>query len=88
MGRDLDEALERLEVLEHSAEILVRAFQIGQPRQIPAGELAKLEALRSYLRASGPGGLPEDELQARIAGEVARILSNQTGKLSGLPVLR
>jgi L-fuculose-phosphate aldolase len=82
VGRDLDEALERLEVLEHSAAILVRAHQIGQPQRIPAEELGKLEAMRRQMKAAGQGEGQEDELQQRIAGEVARILRRQAGSLS------
>ena len=75
VGRDLDEAMERLETLEHSAEILVRAHQIGQPRQIPADALGKLEAMRRQMKASGSGYQHEDALTEKIMQEVQRLLN-------------
>ncbi len=75
VGCDLDQALERLETLEHSAEILVRAHQIGQPRKIPADAVGKLEAMRRQMQTSGPTRQHDDKLTERIAQEVQRLLN-------------
>ena len=70
VGRDLDEAYERLEVLEHSAEVLLLASQQGPARQIPADEVNKLLRMREQAREPGEN----DELAERIALQVEEIL--------------
>ena len=70
VGRDLEEAYERLEVLEHSAETVLLANQLGTPRQIPAHEVDKLLQMRKAY--TGPRA--DDELTERIALQVEEIL--------------
>jgi L-fuculose-phosphate aldolase len=70
VGRDLDEAYERLEVLENSAEILILASQLGPPRQIPAGEVDKLLRMRREMRQPSQ----REEMSERIALQVEEIL--------------
>jgi L-fuculose-phosphate aldolase len=42
VGRDLQEAYYRLETLEHTAQILALAHQLGEPRQLSAEAIRKL----------------------------------------------
>lgn len=42
VGRDLEEAYLRLEVLEHTARTLALAHQLGHPRPLSQGEIDKL----------------------------------------------
>ena len=74
VGADLEQAYERLETLENTAEILVKAFQIGQPRQLSPGAVEKLYAMRARHREARVDALEEDEVAARIAQEVQRLL--------------
>ena len=44
VGRTLEEAFDRLEVLEHTARIVAKAHQLGHPRELPADIVARLRA--------------------------------------------
>jgi L-fuculose-phosphate aldolase len=71
IGRNLDEAYERLEVLEHSAEALLLASQLGRARQIPAREVDKLMRMRREVAQPRENG----ELAERVAQQVEEILT-------------
>ena len=47
LGRDLQEAYYRLETLEHTAQILALAHQLGEPRQLSKEAVKKLNQDRS-----------------------------------------
>lgn len=49
LGRDLDEAYNRLEAMEHASKITHAARAIGPIRPLPAVEVAKLTALAKHL---------------------------------------
>jgi L-fuculose-phosphate aldolase len=70
VGRDLEEAYERLEVLEHSAEILLLASCLGPPRQIPPGQVDKLMRMRREMLKSGR----DSDLAERISLQIEEIL--------------
>jgi len=71
VGRDIDEAYYRLEILEHTARTVALAHQLGGPRELTPAEVAKLLAVRERLGYARPG---EDLLRERIAAEVKRVL--------------
>ncbi len=55
LGRDLDEAAQRLEVLEHAAHTLLWAHMLGSVTPLPAEALSKLAAVRqAYLDQAPP----------------------------------
>ena len=70
VGRNLEEAYERLEVLEHSAEILLLASKLGPPRQIPPDEVEKLMKMRREMLRAGQEG----DLAERISIQIEEIL--------------
>ncbi len=47
VGRTLPEAVQRMEVLEHTAQTLLWAHLVGKPAPLPAEAVAKLEAVRA-----------------------------------------
>lgn len=47
VGRDLAEALHRMEQLEQAARILLAAHAAGAPRALPPDEIARLQAMRA-----------------------------------------
>ena len=49
IGRDLEEAYNRLETVEQYAKILLLARQLGEIRTLPADDLARLKAMRDKL---------------------------------------
>lgn len=49
VGRSLDQAMARLEHVEHAARILYLSRFLGPPQQLPEAELERLEALRRSL---------------------------------------
>lgn len=49
VGRDLAEAYHRLETLEHTAQIVALAHQLGEPRPLSPEALEKLRAMRKDL---------------------------------------
>lgn len=71
IGRDLDEAYTRLEILEHTAKTVALAFQLGRPRQLSQDAVAKLLALRDRLGYAHP---KESPMALRIAAEVERLV--------------
>ncbi|RMH87376.1 MAG: hypothetical protein D6681_15210 [Calditrichaeota bacterium] len=46
VGRSLQEAFYKLELMEHSAKSYLLALQIGQVRELPREEIEKLMELR------------------------------------------
>ncbi|HJS28444.1 MAG TPA: class II aldolase/adducin family protein, partial [Anaerolineales bacterium] len=70
VGRNLEEAYERLEVLEHSAEILLLASRLGPPRLIPPDEVEKLMKMRREMLRAGQEG----DLAERISIQIEEIL--------------
>jgi L-fuculose-phosphate aldolase len=70
VGRSLEAAYERLEVLEHSAEILLLAGRLGPPREIPPDKVEKLLKMRREMLGAGQ----EIELAERISLQVEEIL--------------
>ena len=46
VGKNLMDAYLKLEKLEHGSQTIVAALQLGNPRALPAAEVAKLAALR------------------------------------------
>lgn len=53
VGRDLREAYLRLEILEHTAQAIAMAYQIGQPRSLTPEAVAKLLKQREQLKSQG-----------------------------------
>jgi L-fuculose-phosphate aldolase len=49
MGKDLWQALGRMEQVEHTAKVLLAAHQFGGARPLPAERLAQLDALRKQI---------------------------------------
>lgn len=70
VGRDLDEAYARLEILEHTAKTIALAFQMGTPRQLDQQAIQKLLDLR---RKMGLAHGEETPTTLRIAAEVERL---------------
>lgn len=70
VGRDLDEAYARLEILEHTAKTVALAHQLGTPRRLSPDAVQKLIAMRQRL---GFGQREESPLTLRIAAEVERL---------------
>ena len=62
VGKDLGEAWERMEKLEHFAEVVLRARQLGAVRTLSADELARLERTAEEL------GYKADFAKCRMAG--------------------
>lgn len=52
VGRSLEEALHRMETLEHGARILLTARQLGRVNELPPQSAAALRLLRATLRSS------------------------------------
>jgi L-fuculose-phosphate aldolase len=50
IGRSLDQAMARIEHVEHSARILYLSKFLGAPQRLPESELERLEALRRSLQ--------------------------------------
>lgn len=69
VGRDLDEAFSRLEILEHTAKTVALAFQMGTPRKLASRAVEKLLTLRQKMGLSRGD---ENLLTLRIASEVER----------------
>ncbi len=74
VGADLDQAFERLDILEHTAQILVMANQIGQPRPIPEDALGRLMEMRRRFQEVSAREIHPSELDRRIADQVEKIL--------------
>ncbi|HUF37699.1 MAG TPA: class II aldolase/adducin family protein [Anaerolineales bacterium] len=70
VGKDLDEAFERLEVLEHTARTVALAHQLGKPRELSPGAVERLLGMRAEM---GLGKGEESPLSLKIAAEVERI---------------
>lgn len=70
VGRDLEEAYARLEILEHTAKTVALAFQMGTPRQLSPQAVEKLLAMRQKM---GLAHGQENLLALRIAAEVERL---------------
>ena len=62
LGRDLWTADNRLELLEHHAEILFKVHQLGGPKPLPMSKIDELLALR---RSMGLGQ-PDDRRQFEV----------------------
>jgi L-fuculose-phosphate aldolase len=78
VGRDLEAAYMRLEVLEHTAKTVAQAHQLGTPRPLNEDAVEKLMAIRAGLGLHRPG---ENRLSLRIAAEVERLtLDLERGK--------
>jgi L-fuculose-phosphate aldolase len=75
VGRDLKEAFDRLEILEHTARTVAAACQMGAPR--PLREIA-VEKLLVTRRNWGLAHGEEDTLSMRIAAEVERLTLDLT----------
>ena len=86
LGRDVMQAYDRLESLEHTAQITLMARMLGPVRPLPAGEVARLRALGEAMglrrafgscegcTVCGDGPLPSTD-EAQIAEIVDRVLS-------------
>ncbi|MFQ5616930.1 MAG: class II aldolase/adducin family protein [Anaerolineales bacterium] len=70
VGRDLDEACTRLEILEHTAKTVAQAYQLGQPRQLSRKAIEKLLSQRQNMGYAHP---EESLLSIKIAAEVERL---------------
>lgn len=70
VGRDLEEAYGRLEVLEHTAKTVALAHQLGTPRELEEGAVKKLLGMRERM---GFAKGEESSLALRIAAEVERL---------------
>jgi L-fuculose-phosphate aldolase len=70
VGKDPDEAFERLEVLEHTARTVALAHQLGEPRELSPGAVERLLGMRAEM---GLGKGEESPLSLKIAAEVERI---------------
>ncbi len=70
VGRTLEEAYSRLEILEHAARTIALAHQLGQPRTLSEEAVSKLLRARAGLGLARPG---EDSLTMRVAAEVERV---------------
>ena len=70
VGRDLDEAYARLEILEHTAKTVALAFQMGAPRSLEPKAVEKLLEMRHQM---GLARGEENPLALRIAAEVERV---------------
>lgn len=77
VGRDLEEAYGRLEVLEHTARTVALAHQLGTPRQLAESAVQKLLDLRERMGLAKP---EESDLSLRIAAEVERLTTGYTGR--------
>ena len=77
VGRNLKEAYDRLEVLEHTARTIAAAFQMGTPRQLAESSVEKLLSQREQLGFSHP---EESDLSLRIAAEVERLTTGYKGR--------
>ena len=78
VGRDLEEAYERLEVLEHTARTVALAHQLGEPRELRPEAVERLLGMRAEMLAPfrvemGLGKGEESPLTLRIEAEVERI---------------
>ena len=80
LGADLDEAFNRLEIVEHTAKITVAALAAGSAKPLAAAEVDKLRTMASeagFLDGITPQGTPEDRLVDALAARVvARIQSS------------
>ena len=76
VGRDLDEAYGRLEVLEHTARTVALAHQLGTPKQLAENAVQKLLDYRERMGLAKP---EESSLSLRIAAEVERLTANISG---------
>lgn len=70
VGRDLEEAFARLEILEHTAKTVALAFQLGTPRKLDPQAVKKLLDMRQKMGLAHP---EENPLALRIAAEVERL---------------
>jgi L-fuculose-phosphate aldolase len=70
VGRDLEEAYARLEILEHTAKTVALAFQMGTPRKL---ELEAVQKLLDMRQRMGLAHGEETSLTLRIAAEVERL---------------
>jgi L-fuculose-phosphate aldolase len=70
VGRTLEEAYARLEVLEHTAKTVALAFQMGTPRQLTPQAVEKLLSMRQTM---GFAHGEENPLKLQIAAEVERL---------------
>ena len=70
VGRNLEEAYARLEILEHTAKTIALAFQMGTPRKLDPKAVEKLLTMRAN---TGIAHGPENVLSMRIAAEVERL---------------
>lgn len=70
VGRNLDEAFTRLEILEHTAKTIALASQIGTPRKLAPQAVEKLLTVRQKM---GYAHSEENSLMLRIAAEVERL---------------
>lgn len=70
VGRDLDEAFDRLEILEHTARTVALAHQLGEPRELRPEAVARLLKMRAEMGLGKGEGSP---LAQRIEAEVERI---------------
>ena len=70
IGRDLDDAYARLEILEHTAKTVALAYQMGMPRQLAKDAVQKLLDQRQKMGLSHG---EESPLTLRIAAEVERL---------------
>ena len=70
VGRDLDEAYNRLEVLEHTAKTVALAAQMGEPRVLGDEAVRKLLEMRASM---GLARGEESSLSLKIAAMVERL---------------
>lgn len=70
VGRDLEEAYQRLEVLEHTARTVALAHRLGEPRRLGRDAVEKLLSMRERM---GLAHEEESDLALRIAAEVERL---------------
>jgi L-fuculose-phosphate aldolase len=71
VGKDLNEAFGRLEVLEHTAKTVALAHQLGEPRELKPEAVSRLLSMRAEM---GLAKGEESPLAFTIAAEVERIM--------------
>lgn len=60
LGATLDQALQRMESLEHAARILLAARAAGQVRELTPAQVEELEARRRAASSAAPRALPSE----------------------------
>ncbi len=71
-GSDVLNAYHKMEILEHSAQIVYTAIQLGNVNMIPDDDVKKLMEIREKLNIPGPiysCGLPKEEGNGKISAD-------------------